>query len=142
MGTGKNIRLVRLIQHIKQDDLANMAGLSLRWLSKIENEQTEISKKHLTNIAKSLNMKVEELVNFHQKNFIEASDDSLTAMEVYSHNKAPVNIDSTIRVYQQLLEEKDKVINLLEAKIKLMSKKIVIAYSSLQLASLQFTFYL
>lgn len=67
MCTGKKIKEIREKQGISQYDLAKKVGyLNQSQLSKIETGSRKISDVDLINIAKSLNISIEDLINIKE----------------------------------------------------------------------------
>lgn len=62
MTLGKNIRAERQNQDLKQIELAKMAGISVSYLSEIENDRTDPSLKTLMKIAQALKVDISLLI--------------------------------------------------------------------------------
>jgi transcriptional regulator with XRE-family HTH domain len=59
---GRRIKNMRLKQHIKQADLADLVGVSHTYMSEIERGQTRVGLEILVNISETLKVSVDYLV--------------------------------------------------------------------------------
>jgi transcriptional regulator with XRE-family HTH domain len=114
MVIGNNIRHARSIRNMKQSELAALSGISTRWLSNIENEYVAITSNHLSKIAAALNISQEELIHFHHK----VINPSLNNQPIESANNHTTEASAIVDVYKRLIDKKNKVIGLLEEKLK------------------------
>ena len=62
-----NIRIERRRKDITQETLAEMAGISVKHVTKIENAQVNTSIYFIYRIAKALDVKIDELVTEYKK---------------------------------------------------------------------------
>ncbi len=103
---GDKIRKIREIKNLKQDHVAELIGISPSAYGKLERDETSITHERLEQIAKVLELSVQDILGFDEKqvfNFIN------------SHNSGNYN------TYNQLPEDLKK---LYEDKIKLLEDKI------------------
>ena len=90
----KNVRMTRKRLGISQAALASRSGLSVRYLSKVENDPMEITLHNLERIANGLEITVSELVQ----------DQSIGAPKVNKKNQEAIAY--TVRLLESLLERK------------------------------------
>jgi len=62
MTLGKNIRAARQTQGLRQYELAKISGISVSYLSEIENNRTTPSLRTLVKIAKALRLDISLLI--------------------------------------------------------------------------------
>ncbi len=62
-----NIRVARTRRQLTQETLAEMAGISVKHVTKIENAQVNTSIYFIYRIAKALDVKIDELVTEYKK---------------------------------------------------------------------------
>ena len=62
-----NIRVARTRKQITQETLAELAGISVKHVTKIENAQVTTSIYFINNIAKALDVTIDELVTEYKK---------------------------------------------------------------------------
>jgi transcriptional regulator with XRE-family HTH domain len=109
MTIGDKIKRVRELRKLTQKALADKIGMSETGYSKIERDETDIPFSRLDQIAKALNVKIEDIISFDEKyvfnNYGTAHDKS------FSVNNS--NFDKERELYE-------KTIKLLEDKIKMM----------------------
>jgi len=131
---GHNIRITRTCQNITQEDLAFRTNLSQSKISALELEET-IDDAILDNIAAALNVPVEFLKNFQPEEVIKsytiaentftntvaenstgsANQQIANEQENIINNNYPVN--DLKDLYERLLQEKDKQIEELKARL-------------------------
>lgn len=70
MKIGKNIRKIRELNDLNQESVADMLGMSTVAYGRIERNETEVSLKRISQIAKVLNTDIETLLNFNNKKHI------------------------------------------------------------------------
>ncbi|MEY4937700.1 MAG: hypothetical protein RIS64_4059, partial [Bacteroidota bacterium] len=63
------IRAFRTIKNFSQDNLAQMLGISLTAYAKLERGETEMSFTRLEQIAKAMEVRVVDLLNFGEQGF-------------------------------------------------------------------------
>ena len=67
MKIGNNIRKIRQLRGLSQENLSYTLEMSQRNYSRIENDQIDIKLSCLTKIAKSLDVTIEEIFRFDEK---------------------------------------------------------------------------
>jgi len=68
MKIGEKIRMIREIKGISQEAVATYLNISPQAYGKIEREETKLDFERIGEIAKYLQIKVEEILNFDEKN--------------------------------------------------------------------------
>ena len=62
---GQKIKYERITRQLSQEQLAELANISIHGLSNIETEKTDLRYTNLLQIAKAFNMKICELLDFN-----------------------------------------------------------------------------
>lgn len=119
LAVGHKIRAAREFKDISQDYLAKKLGISQPALSKIENNETKIDYEKVEEIASILGVDVNDMLNFDKANVFNNCNQSGTFSGV--NNSFTFTGEEIKDVYEKLLAEKDKRIELLEELLK--SKK-------------------
>nr|WP_294860141.1 helix-turn-helix transcriptional regulator [uncultured Fluviicola sp.] len=119
IAVGHKIRAAREFKDISQDYLAKKLGISQPALSKIENNETKIDFEKVEEIASILGVDVNDMLNFDKANVFNNCNQSGTFSGV--NNSFTFTGEDLKDVYEKLLEEKEKRIQLLEELLK--SKK-------------------
>jgi transcriptional regulator with XRE-family HTH domain len=102
MRIGEKIRMIREIKGISQDAIATNLNMTAQAFGKIEREETKLDFKRIEEIAKYLQVKVEDIINFDEKNIFNNS--------FYDHSKGVFNsVDSkdSIKIIDKLLSTID-----------------------------------
>ncbi len=113
---GAKIRKLRELKNLKQETMADQLGISQSSYSKMEKDETEISSERLEQIAKVLDISVQDILSFDEKmifNFL------------HNHNSNQLNYSGPNHFYfpeqiQKLYEDK---IKLLEEKCEYLQKE-------------------
>lgn len=119
LAVGHKIRSAREFKEISQEYLANKLGISQPALSKIESNETKLPFEKIEEIALILGVNVDEMLNFDKANVFNHCNQSGTFSGV--NNSFTFTGEDLKDVYEKLLEEKDKRIQLLEKLLE--SKK-------------------
>lgn len=112
LAVGHKIRAARIVKSITQEYVAEKLGISQPALSKIESNETKISYEKVEQIAGILEVDVNEMLNFDMANVFNNCNQSGTFSGV--NNSFTFTGEESREVYEKLLEEKDKRIQLLE----------------------------
>lgn len=70
MKIGQNIRKVRELNDLNQEAVAKMLGMSAVAYGRIERNESDLSLKRITQIAKVLNTNIETLLNFDSEKHV------------------------------------------------------------------------
>lgn len=105
---GYKIRAVRDMQGISQDYLASKLGISQSTMSKIENDEMAVNFEKLHEISQILGVDINNVLNFDKSVVFNSCSQSGL------HNHYTFTSEDIKQVYSQLLEEKNKRIELLE----------------------------
>lgn len=116
---GQNILFIRELKGIKQDALATELGITQQAVSKLEQSE-EIDEEKLVKIAKVLGVSVDVLKTINREAMFSNvgcsfSDNAIAFHTVYQNNaldKLIEVMEENKRLYERLIEEKDKVISL------------------------------
>lgn len=119
IAVGHKIRSTREFKEMSQEYLASKLGISQPALSKIENNETKLSFEKVEEIAAILGVDVDDMLNFDKANVFNNCNQSGTFSGV--NNSFTFTGEDLKDVYEKLLEEKEKRIQLLEELLK--SKK-------------------
>ena len=113
MKVGESIRKFREFKGYKQETLAEHLKISQASYSKLENDEQEITLSRLKEIADFLQVDIEDIISFDKRVFFNNSSNS-------------GNVNTTIndvKLLDEIIRTKDKVIASLEAQIELMKLK-------------------
>lgn len=119
LAVGHKIRSIRIIKDVSQDYVAEKLGISQPAYSKIESNETKLPYNKVEEIASILGVDVDEMLNFDKSNIFNNCNQSGTFSGV--NNTFTFTGEDLKDVYEKLLEEKEKRIQLLEELLK--SKK-------------------
>lgn len=114
---GENIRKIRELKNLTQDYMSTTLGVSQKTYSNIENAGNDISYARILKIADILEVNVTKVLELNTEVFL--SNNSQQGGISQLNNAASYNyIDKEqVKLYQNLLAEKDKIIALLEEKL-------------------------
>jgi transcriptional regulator with XRE-family HTH domain len=122
MKVGENIRKIREIKGIKQDDLASMLGITQAAYSKIERNETDLTLPRLSQIAEKLGVKEEDILFWDPSAIFNNST-------VHSYNNFGTFYNQGLAdkerdLYEKLLAAKDQESLALQKTIKLLESRI------------------
>ena len=122
MLVGEKIRKIRELKGIKQDTMAEALGITQTSYSKIERNETELSLTRLTQIAKELGVKEEDILSFDPtavfNNSVVHSYSNFGTF--YNHGLA----EEERKLFEKLIEAKNKEIEALYKQIQLLEDKV------------------
>ena len=110
MNIGSKIRKMRELKGFKQESLAEFLNMSQANLSKIENDEVDLQFSKLTQIAKFLNVEVEQIVMLDKAPYFNQENTTNT----FFQNESTYNERTLI---DELLKSKDKTIEILEREL-------------------------
>jgi transcriptional regulator with XRE-family HTH domain len=111
---GQKIRKLRELRNLKQEVMAEKLGISQTAYSKMERDETDVSYERLEQIAKALEISVQDLLSFDEKNFFNIMNNQNAAG--YTINQYGL-ADNEKKLYE------DKI-RLLEEKCEFLQKEI------------------
>ncbi|GAB4253009.1 MAG: hypothetical protein Kow0079_08220 [Vicingaceae bacterium] len=114
--TNENIRKIRELKNISQEFVANELGITTRAYSKIETGETQLTINRLDKICKILNVSPQELLGFDSA-LIFNNNFNNEHNEGYQQAFNNTDILQVKELYERLLDEKDKIIKVLENQI-------------------------
>lgn len=110
---GQNIRKIRELKSFSQQNVADSIETTQKQLSRIENGQTSPTFDVLIKITKALDVGLNELLNFNESYVFNSCTTNQQGDYVAYNN---TEIGQVEKIYKRLLDEKDKVIALLEKR--------------------------
>ena len=113
---GRNITKLRELRGIKQEELAQMLGISQQAVSNLENKE-EIDDETLAKIADKLGFTLEGIKGFNSEFVINSINQQ--GGNVYNINP----LDKIIELYEKIILEKDQVIKLKDHEIEYLRSK-------------------
>lgn len=116
---GHKIRAARKWKNITQEQLAEQLNISQPALSKIESNDMPISYEKLTEVSEKLDFDINELLDIDPSTSFNSIQQSGGFSGIY--NTCTFSAEDVKEVYGQLIEEKNKRIELLERLLE--SKK-------------------
>jgi transcriptional regulator with XRE-family HTH domain len=127
---GKNVKRIREILGIKQDDLATRIGLSQQAVSQLEAKES-VDKEVLERIASAMGVNVDAIKNFNEEaavNFFNTFNDNSGKGAFFSstNNNCTFNpleelmkaLEENKKLYERLLQSEREKVDLLESLIK------------------------
>lgn len=123
MKVGENIRTIRGLKDISQEYLAQKIGVSQSCLQKIESNLSSPTIEKLNDIAKTLEVSLEQLLNFDKQNIFntEFKDHSKNGKIIYSNTD---NFDNERKLFERMVTKRDQEILELKEEIKLLKERI------------------
>ncbi len=121
MKVGEKIRKIRELKGIKQDTMADLLGITQTTYSKIERNETELSLTRLTQIAKELGVKEEDILTWDP-----AAVFNNSVVHSYSNFGTFYNqgiAEEERKLYDKLIAAKDQEINTLRNYIQTLEGK-------------------
>lgn len=101
----ENIRKLRTIKGLSQQNMADELGISQKHFSRIERGEIDMRYSMLCKISGLLDADVRQLVAY--------TDDVFTGKQTTLKNTMPVNPESSV-FYERIIKEKDNTITLLQ----------------------------
>ena len=99
---GENIRRIRLMKNLPQENVADMLNISLLTYGEIERDKKDLTLSRLIQIAKVLDVDVNTILNFNEKAIFNQSNNH-TAYAAYE-SKHEHNNDSLVNHLQKEVE--------------------------------------
>jgi transcriptional regulator with XRE-family HTH domain len=106
---GRNIRIIRQLQGLKQSLFAVKLGVSQQYVSKVENQKT-IPREKLEPIAAVLGVSVKTIENFNERLLLLSEVESATP-------QVPMPIKEVIEHFKKEIARKDALITELRTKL-------------------------
>lgn len=111
MRIGHNIKKIRELKSLTQEEMANRLSMSQSNYSKLERDEMEFNMSRLLDISRILQVDLNELINFDEQNLF-----------LIQHNRSVTGVQGTVNNnYNQTLNDKER--QLYEDKIKLLEEK-------------------
>lgn len=111
---GKNIRNIRDVRGISQQYLSEKIGISQKQLSRIENEKISPTLALLERICETLEVRLPDMLHFNEQLVFNNYNQNHGGEFGVFNNTEVKQIE---QLYKQLLEEKDRMISLLERQL-------------------------
>jgi len=115
MDIGEKIRKVRDLKGLSQQALAEAIEISQKQLSRIETNQISPTFALVERICTVLDVKLKTLLDFNEELIFKNINKQQQGGEFIAYNNTDIKQIETL--YKQLLNEKDKIISLLEKKL-------------------------
>lgn len=125
----EKIRVLREINHLSQEEMAEKLNMSPSGYAKIERGETKLYLEKLEQIAQIFNLDIIELINTTDKNIcFLINENSHLSSNYYGDNQKNMieneKLKLAISFKEQLLEQKEKEINSLKEIISLLKKQL------------------
>jgi len=125
MHIGNNVKKIRELKNLKQEFVAHKIGVSRRYYIMMENDEVEIKEDRLDQIAKVLDVNVNELSFFDNKkifnsylNDVTLNHENVLHLEKENLRREKESFEKLRELYEKLLAEKDFRIKNLEESIE------------------------
>ena len=121
MKIGEKIRMIREIKGISQDAVATHLDITPQAFGKIEREETKLDFKRIEEIAKYLQVTVDEVMNFDAKNIFKNTfkDQSTGNFNIRESKDGFTIIERLLTTMEARFEKQDK---LLEMNMKVIER--------------------
>ena len=119
MKIGNNIRKMRELRSLTQDDMAEKLAMSQNGYSRIERDETDVPFSRLVQIAKALDVELLDLITFDGDKLLlnqSFSDNSLTNGIGYQHNQGIA--ENERRLYESRITDLQKEIDYLRGMLE------------------------
>lgn len=115
---GYNAKRLREILGVKQEDLADMLGLSQQAVSKLEQKEV-IDDATLEKIAKALNIPIDAIKNFSEDSALNIISNSFTSndsstLNAINHQCTFNAMDKIVELFERLLKAEQEKVQLLQ----------------------------
>jgi len=122
---GAKIRKLRELRNIKQETMADLLGISQSSYSKMEKDETEMSPERLEQIAKALDLNVQDILGFDERVFFNVTnrDHSSGGGYTYSVNNNYGLTENEKKLYEDKIKLYEDKIKLLEEKCQYLEKE-------------------
>jgi len=112
---GTKIKKIRELRNLTQDYMADKLGISQSAYSKLETDETTISQERLVQIAKALDITVQDILSFDEKmffNFTNNHDNASFGYIIHNHVQLSDNerklYEDKIRLMEELIDQLKK----------------------------------
>lgn len=116
----ENIRKIRQMRDIKQEEIASALGINQKHYSRIERGEVDITFKRLCEIANFFQIKVQTLINAEEMKIFQNINQLNRGGNYYNYNAT--DIQEVKALYERLIKEKDETIESLKSLVKEMKK--------------------
>lgn len=113
--TEKKIRQIRKLKNITQEYVAIQLNISTRAYSKIESGETQLTIKRLNEISETLGASPQEILGFDSANIFNNNSTNQQGGEFIAYNNTEIEYLKIL--FERIIEEKDKVIQMLEKQL-------------------------
>jgi transcriptional regulator with XRE-family HTH domain len=119
MKIGEKLRMIREMKGLSQEAIATNLNISPQAYGKIEREETKLDYQRITEIAKIMDLKAEDIVNFDGQNIFNNSSQAHSTGNFNINNnkegmviieKLLATIDGRFEKYDRLLDSNMKII--------------------------------
>lgn len=129
MNTHEKIRILREMNHLSQEDMAEKLNMSSSGYAKIERGETKLYLEKLQQIAHILNIDIIELINSPERNIcFLINENSQSSSNYYANNDALIieneKLKLAINYKDELLSQKDNEISSLKEIITLLKSQL------------------
>ncbi|MCU0446624.1 MAG: helix-turn-helix domain-containing protein [Microscillaceae bacterium] len=120
MTLGTKIRFFRGLKGLSQENMADLLGMSLTGYAKIERGETDIAVSRLEQIAKVLDVKLEDITSFDEKFVFNNYGEKSQANGIVNNHH---NFDQERKSYLDRIEQLEKQIQYLQSLVDSILKK-------------------
>lgn len=116
MNVSEKIKSIREMRNFTQEYMANELGMTQAGYSKLESGKTDVTFSQLTEVAKVLEISVEDLIAFDNQKFfnsfnnVKGSNNGIVTVKTESDEIKKLYEDK-IRLLEQLLQAKEDALN-------------------------------
>ncbi len=118
---GTKIKKIRELRNLTQDYMADKLGISQSAYSKLETDETTISQERLVQIAKALDITVQDILSFDEKMFFNLTNNQDHASFGYIiHNNIQLS-DNERKLYEDKIRLMEELIDQLKKEVARLS---------------------
>lgn len=121
---GTKIRKLRELRNLKQETMAELLGISQTAYSKIERDEIEVSQERLEQIAKALDVSVQDILSFDEKIFFNLIHNQDNASFGYIiHNNNVELSENERKLYEDKIHLMEEIIDNLKKEVERLKSK-------------------
>ena len=115
LNVGENIRRIRLMKNLSQENVAEMLKISLLSYGDIERDKKDVTLSRLEGIAEVLKVDINTILNFHEKDIFNQNNNQTAypAYEAKHEHKNESLVEHLQNEVKYLRTEVDRLLNLM-----------------------------
>ncbi|MFN7911835.1 MAG: helix-turn-helix domain-containing protein [Bacteroidota bacterium] len=127
MDIGSNIKKIRELKNFNQNYVATALGISQKSYSNIEKSKNKITIELIQKIAEVLNVSFSKIVELNTEVILNNYNQKGGIGQINTSSNQNAMADNTMELFEKILLEKDKQIELLKKTIDLLESQLIIS---------------